>query len=94
MVAGMIIEHGKRLVAQLVCIGNSNAIFPMTTAGSRSSQIAPTCLLADARRFRVTVAFLSVDDVMLNSFACDQSGPPNVLQEQTRMHYVRPRVES
>jgi hypothetical protein len=112
----MIIEHGKRLVAQLVCIGNSNAILPMTTvagvppfhsggtrgltlaaqprAGSRSSQITPTCLLADARRFRVTVAFLSVDDVMLNSFVCDQSGPPNVLHEQTRMHYVRPRVES
>jgi hypothetical protein len=27
----MIIEHDKRLVAQLVCIGNSNAILPMTT---------------------------------------------------------------
>src|SRR4030095_7768727 len=90
-------RHGKRLVAQLVCIGNSNAILPMTTAGSRSSQIAPTCLLADARRFRVTVAFLSVDYVMcvcLTSLGGVEPGPPNVLQEQTRMHYVPPRVES
>jgi len=47
--------------------------------------------LADARRFRVTVAFLSVDDVMSELLVVRSGGSAKLLHEHTPM---RLQVES